>query len=81
MADAFIEYCVNNVDAPTRARLAACGLPVEESSCLQRCGHCFAGPFLVVDGALLDGAPHLALLAQVTPPHPPTDGRRLTADG
>jgi uncharacterized protein YuzB (UPF0349 family) len=58
-----VEYCLNNVDVATRAALWASGLAVEESSCLQRCGQCWAGPFLVVDGEVIVGAPHLALLA------------------
>jgi uncharacterized protein YuzB (UPF0349 family) len=64
-AGSTIEYCLNNVDAEARRLLVARGPGVIETSCLQRCGQCFAGPFLVVDGDLIDGASHAALLARV----------------
>ena len=63
----YIEYCINNVDAAARAALLRSGLAAEESSCLQRCGQCFAGPFVVVDGDLIDGPSHAALLARLQP--------------
>lgn len=62
-----VEYCVNNVDDETRALLLNAGLLAGESSCLQRCGSCYAGPFLVVDGEMIEGATHRELLRQVLP--------------
>lgn len=57
-----IEVCLNNVDAVTRQRLLASGLALIESSCLQRCGHCYAGPFLVIDGRLVAGPSHQQII-------------------
>lgn len=64
---ATIEYCINNVDDDVRAGLLSSGLGVRESQCLQRCGHCYAGPFLVVDGELIEGEAYGILLQQVLP--------------
>lgn len=62
-----VEYCLNNVDARARAWLLARGLRLGESSCLQRCGQCYSGPFLVIDGELVAGATHDALLRRAAP--------------
>lgn len=61
-----IEYCLNNVTDLSRSLLCQSGLSVEESSCLQRCGRCYAGPFLVVDGVLLVGVSHADLLERLS---------------
>jgi uncharacterized protein YuzB (UPF0349 family) len=61
----YVEYCISNVDAAARAALLRSGLLVEETSCLQRCGQCFAGPFVVVDGDLIDGSSHAAILERL----------------
>jgi uncharacterized protein YuzB (UPF0349 family) len=60
-----IEYCLRNVDGGVRDRLAAVETDAEvvERRCLQRCGECYRGPFLVVDGALETADSHAALLA------------------
>ena len=57
-----VEYCLNNVDDETRAALLRAGPSVVESSCLQRCGLCYAGPFLLADGEEINGASHPELL-------------------
>ena len=56
-----ISYCLNNVDAETRGKLLRCGFPVIEDCCLQRCGRCYDGPFLLVDEELMSGPTHAAL--------------------
>jgi len=65
MPDA-IECCLQNADPATRERLRridreAGGVRTALSPCLQRCGDCRLGPFLVVDGELGRGR-HGALL-------------------
>ena len=60
-----VEYCLSNVPTPARAMLQACGLPVREDSCLQRCGCCYDGPFLVVDGEVVEGASHREILERI----------------
>ena len=57
-----VEYCLNNVDDETRAALLRAGPWVVESSCLQRCGLCYDGPFLLADGEEFDGMSHAELL-------------------
>ena len=56
-----IEYCLRNVDREARDRLAARD-DVREAPCLDRCGRCYAGPFLVVDRAVATGESHAAVL-------------------
>lgn len=59
-----IEYCLNNVDADARRRLGDRGTDeVVETRCLQRCGDCYRGPFLVVDGELATGDSHAGILS------------------
>jgi uncharacterized protein YuzB (UPF0349 family) len=55
-------YCLRNVTPEARARLRQSPHHVIEDFCLQRCGDCEQGPFLVVDGALVAGCNHLTLL-------------------
>ncbi len=62
---ATISYCLNNVDARTRQALRTCALSTVEDMCLQRCGECYAGPFLVSDGQSVTGATHAAILEQI----------------
>lgn len=50
-----IEYCLSNVSAETRERLADTEVEAVEERCLQRCGHCFSSPFLVVNGTVVHG--------------------------
>jgi uncharacterized protein YuzB (UPF0349 family) len=69
-----VEFCINNVDDGARALLVESGLAVGESMCLQRCGHCYAGPFLVVDGELIEGVPHAALVRRALACRPPVGG-------
>ncbi|RIK34885.1 MAG: hypothetical protein DCC55_32030 [Chloroflexi bacterium] len=57
-----INYCLNNVTADVRRQLDALDLTAVEDYCLQRCGDCFAGPFLVVDGRLVTGDSHAQIL-------------------
>lgn len=59
---ATIEYCLNNVGPKMRNRLVDFECAVEHR-CLQRCGDCYRGDFLVVDGTLETGKAHAELLA------------------
>ncbi|WP_135820451.1 DUF1450 domain-containing protein [Halostella litorea] len=59
-----IEYCLTNVDGAARDRLAARD-DTREAACLDRCGRCYAGPFLVVDGRVVTGESHAAVLDRV----------------
>lgn len=60
------ECCVSNVDAEARALLAESDVDVAESYCLDRCGQCYEGPFLVVDGTVVQGESYEAVLDKVT---------------
>jgi uncharacterized protein YuzB (UPF0349 family) len=60
-----VNYCLNNVTIDERQELNALDLVVVEDYCLQRCGDCFATPFLVVDGKLITGASHAQILCKV----------------
>lgn len=67
-----VEYCVNNVTATTRNRLANADASVEARGlpCLERCGTCRRRAFLAVDGELQTAESHgplLAGLSEVTP--------------
>jgi len=59
-----LEYCLANVDAGVRDRLRS-RADASERGCLERCGRCHDGPFLVVDGGVRDGPTHEAILAAV----------------
>lgn len=67
-----IAYCLHNVDSDVRGQLTAVETDAEtvERRCLQRCGDCHRGDFLVVDGRLEADGSHADLLAA----HVPEDG-------
>ncbi len=56
-----IEFCLGNVDPATRRRLRS-RPDAREATCLEHCGRCAAGPFLVVDGTVRAGGSHEAVL-------------------
>lgn len=60
-----VSYCLSNVDAETRALLRQSGLQVFEDHCLQRCGDCLLGPFLLLGETMVQGETHEAILEQV----------------
>lgn len=64
-----IQYCISNVDPDRRARLEATDAAVRATSCLQRCGSCYEGAFLVLDGEFVAGD-HLDLLERVAEDEP-----------
>ena len=68
-----LNYCRRNVDARTRSRLRTGEFDAMEDVCLQRCGDCYAGPFLIADGALLSGGSHEELLRRLSQPDEPSD--------
>jgi|GEM_PF-2890999 len=57
-----IECCLDNVSVDEHLELAASDTDVEMQYCLQRCGICYATPFLVVDGDVIQGDGHRELL-------------------
>ncbi len=61
-----INYCLSNVTAETRRQLRALDHVVVEDFCLQRCGDCFAGPFLLVDGQAVVGESHAQLIHELS---------------
>lgn len=60
-----INYCLQNIDPATRALLRTCGHSVIEDVCLQRCGRCYDGPYLVVNGAVVTGESHQEILEKI----------------
>jgi uncharacterized protein YuzB (UPF0349 family) len=58
-----VEYCVNNVDAETRKRLADAPVECRGAPCLERCGTCRTTAYLVVDGEVWTGESHAALVS------------------
>lgn len=57
-----VETCLSNVDAEERARLAADSVDLTVHPCLEQCGICYTGTFLVVDGELEIGPDHETIL-------------------
>lgn len=56
-----VEYCIDNVSDDVRATLPdVCAA----RPCLWRCGLCYEGPILAVDGELRDGESHEAILLE-----------------
>jgi len=62
-----INYCLSNVDMVTRHVLQQSGFDVIEDLCLQRCGQCQEGPYLVVDGEVVTGTSHGEILDGIHP--------------
>ena len=61
-----INYCLKNLATPqTRTLYRNSGFCVVEDFCLQRCGQCYAGPFLVIDGKEVTGESHQVLIEQL----------------
>jgi uncharacterized protein YuzB (UPF0349 family) len=60
-----ISYCLSNVDGETRKLLRQCEHEVIEDVCLQRCGHCFEGPFLLLGERLVTGVSHEEILVKI----------------
>lgn len=58
-----VECCLANTTPPVRDTLqASTCATVQARPCLQRCGHCRRGPFLILDGGFVSGGDHVALL-------------------
>ena len=69
-----INYCLKNIASPqVRAMLRSSGFCVVEDFCLQRCGQCYAGPFLVADGQEVTGESHQAIINQLWKQQSTTD--------
>lgn len=56
-----VEYCLGNVDPAIRRRLRS-RPDAREAACLEHCGRCDAGPFLVVDGTVRTAGNHGTIL-------------------
>lgn len=54
-----MEYCVQNVPPDIRDCLPP---EAEASPCLMRCGHCYEGAILAIDGKVYTGESHETLL-------------------
>lgn len=60
-----VSYCLSNVDAETRRWLRQCEFSVVEDHCLQRCGDCLLGPFLLVGNTMVQGESHEMIMARL----------------
>lgn len=59
---ALLECCLSNVSLDARVALDESDHEIRETICLDRCGDCYAQPFLVVDGDIYTGETHRDLL-------------------
>lgn len=75
-----ISYCVNNVDDAARALLRAHACEAAEEHCLQRCGACYEGPFLLLDGQFFSGPSHRAILDALTAEGPAPPGEKVAGE-
>lgn len=50
-----IEYCLGNVTEKERQVLRDSSIPTRECRCLDHCGDCFEGGFVVKDGEMCTG--------------------------
>lgn len=57
-----VECCLRNVTPEGRRAARRRGIDLTVAPCLEHCGHCRAGPFVVVDGDLRTGESFPALL-------------------
>jgi uncharacterized protein YuzB (UPF0349 family) len=80
----YIQCCLDNVDATTRSRVQAGGTTVDATvqfrPCLQRCGTCYEGSFLIIDGDLRRGESHEGLLADLARADGTDTGSDLATD-
>jgi uncharacterized protein YuzB (UPF0349 family) len=60
-----INYCLSNVNPEARCLLRQSQFHVIEDFCLHRCGLCYEGPFLIVDGEELLGDSHQEILERL----------------
>jgi uncharacterized protein YuzB (UPF0349 family) len=61
-----INYCLRNVDLETRVLLRNSDFYVIEDFCLHRCGQCYDGPFLVVNGQEIAACSHRDILESLS---------------
>jgi uncharacterized protein YuzB (UPF0349 family) len=57
-----VEYCIDNVTPAVRENLPSV---CEPRPCLWRCGLCYAGAIMAVDGELRAGPSHEAILDEL----------------
>lgn len=48
-----VECCADGLTTELRSELADANVRVDEQYCLQRCGLCYHGAFVVVDGSVV----------------------------
>lgn len=59
-----IEACVSNIDGEVRNQLDELGVSTVVATNLEHRGRCYREPFLVVDGELVTGDSHGAILTR-----------------
>ena len=57
-----VECCVHNLTGDSREPVDRIDDEVRMSFCLDRCGTCYEGPFLVIDGKLQAGGSYKEIL-------------------
>lgn len=57
-----VECCTNNLSMDEWADLRESEIGVDQQYCLQRCGVCHDGPFMIVDGEMVRGESYDELL-------------------
>lgn len=62
---ALLECCLSNISPGAQVALDESEHKVRESICLDRCGDCYAQPFLVIDGNIHLGESHQDILDSV----------------
>lgn len=66
--DSLIECCTNNLTVETWSTLRDSTVEVDQQYCLQRCGVCHDGPFVVVDGDTARGSSYETILEDLQAP-------------
>lgn len=53
-----IEFCTRNVDMDRYQQLLDLDVDVRQQHCLNRCGRCRRGQFLIINGSVFEAAYH-----------------------
>lgn len=61
----YVECCLSNATEAFAQDVDALDVDLRTYRCLEQCGHCFNGPFMVVDGTLHRGESQEALIAEL----------------
>lgn len=60
-----IECCTNNLTMDSWETLRKSEIEFDQQYCLQRCGVCHDGPFVVIDGEMISGASYDEIIDQI----------------